>query len=61
MDSREEHMRTALILSRTAEMLAAALKGVHHEEREEAYDVLASARRRCAEVDTILWPDKESQ
>ena len=54
---REEHMRTALILSRVAESLEDALKGrAKFDLREEAYDRLALARRRLRDCDSILWP-----
>lgn len=54
---REEHMRTLLILSRTASMLDEALHGrATFEVREEAYDVLAQARRRIVQCDAMLWP-----
>jgi hypothetical protein len=59
-DPRTEHMRTALILSRTAEMLDEALHGrAKGEVREEAYDALAQARRRVRDCDAILWPDEK--
>lgn len=54
---REEHMRTALILSRTAQMLGEALAGrARFEVREEAREALAQARARCEELDALLWP-----
>ena len=59
-DMREEHMRTALILSRVADSLEDALKGrAKFDVREEAYDRLAMARRRIRDVDPILFPDQQ--
>ena len=59
---REEHMRTALILSRTADMLEHALhRRATFEVREEAYDALADARRRVRDCDPILWPPKQKK
>ena len=54
---REEHMRTVLVLSRTASMLEEALAGrARFEVREEARDALAQARRRCVAAEAMLWP-----
>jgi len=56
--AREEHMRTALILGRTAESLNEALAGrARFEVREDARDALAQARRRLRDLDAMLWPD----
>jgi hypothetical protein len=58
---REEHMRTAAILARTADYLEEALAGrARFEVREAARDALAQARRRQAAVDAILWPSDGS-
>jgi hypothetical protein len=59
-DQREEHMRTTLILARTADALENALKGrAKFEVREDAYDQLATARRRIRDCDRIIWPDEK--
>lgn len=59
-DQRAEHMRTALILAKTAEMLDEALHGrAKREVREEAYDALAQAHSRARDGDAILWPDEK--
>jgi hypothetical protein len=61
-DDRQEHMRTALILSQTARMLDEALHGrARFEVREEAYDALAVARRRVRDCDALLFSEKESR
>jgi hypothetical protein len=56
--AREEHMRTVVILARTADMLEEALAGrARFEVRENAYDALVQARRRQRAVDQMLWPE----
>lgn len=53
---REEAMRTALILGRTADLLEEALAGrARFEVREEAWDTLGQARRHLAKLDGLLW------